>query len=161
MVGRLAVPGGGRNPPPTFLGPKMAIGHGRGPKFSPHVPIPILSWVWEEKVKIFVMGLLWPHFKKFCWTVRNAKFPIFWKWQKWKKLPKLGHFWSKWLQILYSSWVFPKGETFIFWPKKFDHKPSRWRPFCIFAKNAFFDFGGPLRGPQTKNFRKNGPRSCV
>ena len=120
-------------------------------KFSPHVPITILIWVWEKKVQIFIMGLLLPHFKNFSWALKTPNFH-FWNMAKIKNWSKLGHFWSKWLQILYSSWVFPKKATLVFWPKKLVHKPNCWQPFCMFAKNLFFDFWGPLHGPKTDSF---------
>ena len=53
------------------------------------------------------------------------------------------------------------GPLLFFDQQKFVHKQSCWLPFCIFAKNMVFDFGGPLRGPQTEFFPKKCLKSCV
>ena len=58
----------------------------------------------------------------------------------------------------------PKMDHFNFQTKKIVRKQNCWRPFCIFAKNLFFDFGGlggPLRRPQTEFFPNNGLKSCM
>ena len=73
----------------------MAKGQVRGPKLSPHVPITMLSWVLEKKVKIFIMRLLWPHLKNLCWAMKNAKFCIFGTWQKLKNGQNLATFGQK------------------------------------------------------------------
>ena len=59
---------------------------------GPHVPITILIWVWEKKVQIFIMGLLWTHLKKLILSVKNAKFSTFRKKTKWKNCQNLAIF---------------------------------------------------------------------
>ena len=83
----------------------------------------------------------WPplaQFEKSCWVAKNASFQVFGKGKNLKKCHNLAFF-SKWLQILYSRWVFQTWATFIFRLNSFAHKQNCWRPICILAKNIFLN----------------------
>ena len=114
----------------------------------------------RKKSKCSTWGFSGPIWKIYFKSreITNSQFFKIAKIEKW---PWFGHVWSKGLQILFSSWVFSKWSTFIFWPKNLFTNQTAGGHFVSFAKNACFDFEGPFRGPQTKFFPKNGLKSCV
>ena len=73
----------------------------------------------------------------------------FWKMAKIKKTAKTGPFFVKMAPVFVLQLSLPKTGHFHFQAKKIVHKQNCWWPCCIFAKNAGFDFVGPLCGPQT------------
>ena len=137
----------------TFWAPKMAIGHGRGPKFSPHVPTTILIWVWEKKVKKIFMGLLWPHLKKLFWIVKNAKFSIFEN----GKNEKMAITWPFFVEMapdFVLQLSLPKTDNFCFLTRKIRSQTKWLAAILYFCQKRIFWLWGPLACPKNRIFSR-------